>query len=67
MTAAYFLTLLGHEVSIFEALNEIGGMPKVAMPAYRLPMHMVDKQTTDIISLGIKSHNQHESGKGYLL
>ena len=54
MTAAYFLTLLGHDVTVFEALPVPGGMPRVGIPDYRLPKFVPDREIKDILSLGVK-------------
>jgi len=32
MTCSYFLALLGHDVTVFEALSVPGGIPRVAIP-----------------------------------
>ena len=37
LTAAYYLAKLGHEVVVFEALPEAGGMLRYGIPEYRLP------------------------------
>lgn len=42
LTAAYYLALQGHEVTVFEALNRSGGMLRYGIPAYRLPDAIVD-------------------------
>ena len=37
LTAAYFLALAGRDVTVFEALDRVGGMLAVGIPKYRLP------------------------------
>ena len=37
LSAAYFLTLLGHRVTLFEAKKELGGVRRWGIPEYRLP------------------------------
>lgn len=44
MTAAYYLGKKGHEVTIKEALDKVGGMMRYGIPAYRLPRHIVDEE-----------------------
>jgi NADPH-dependent glutamate synthase beta subunit-like oxidoreductase/ferredoxin len=63
LTAAYFLTLLGHRVTVFEALPEIGGVPKNAMPAYRLPEDILDAQLREIVALGIEVRTDTQVGR----
>lgn len=53
MTCAYFLSILGHDVTVFEALPFLGGIPRVAIPEYRLPKNIVDKEIGQVIELGI--------------
>jgi heterodisulfide reductase subunit A len=53
LTAAYFLALKGHQVKIFEAAPELGGMLKLTLPEYRLPNSVVDRDIQNILSLGV--------------
>ncbi len=53
LTAAYYLRLKGHEVTIFEALPVPGGMMRVGIPRYRLPQKTLDKEIGYILSLGV--------------
>jgi heterodisulfide reductase subunit A len=54
LTAAYFLALKGHQVKIFEAAPELGGMLKLTLPEYRLPNSVVDRDIHNILSLGVE-------------
>ena len=54
LAAAHDLALLGHHVTIFEALPVLGGMLRVGVPAYRLPKDVVDEEIQAIIDLGIE-------------
>jgi formate dehydrogenase beta subunit len=72
LTAAYYLTKLGHSVTVFEALPVAGGMMRVAIPDYRLPAELVDKEIDEIRKGGveIKTNSQVDSlddlfGQGY--
>lgn len=56
LTVAYFLRLLGHEVTIFEAMSELGGMLRYGIPPYRLPREVLDREIRGILSLGIEVH-----------
>jgi NADH-quinone oxidoreductase subunit F len=53
LTAAYFLTKLGHKVTVFEALPEAGGMMRVGIPDYRLPKDVLKKEIKVIEDLGV--------------
>ena len=37
LTAAYFLSLMGHTVTVFERKPKLGGMLRYGIPSYRLP------------------------------
>ena len=63
LTAAYFLALLGHEVTIFEALPVLGGIPRAWIPEYRLPKDIVDREVKQIIGLGIHVRANTEVGR----
>ena len=55
LAAAHDLALLGHHVTIFEALPVLGGMLRVGVPAYRLPKNVVDEEIQAILDLGIEA------------
>jgi 2-oxoacid:acceptor oxidoreductase gamma subunit (pyruvate/2-ketoisovalerate family) len=54
MTCAYFLAILGHDVTVFEAAPVLGGMLRTAISAY-LPKEVVDQEIKEIIDVGIKA------------
>jgi len=53
LAGAYFLALLGYQSTVFEAGREPGGIPQTAIPAYRLPRRVLNKEIQDILALGI--------------
>ena len=54
LTAAYYLALLGHEVTVYESASEAGGMLRYALPDYRLPKHVLRKEIELIERIGVK-------------
>lgn len=54
ISAAYYLTLMGHEVTIFEQRKRLGGMLRYGIPNYRLPRKVLDEEIEQLMSLGIK-------------
>ncbi len=54
LTAAYFLARAGHEVSIYEAMPQAGGMLRYGIPEYRLPKALLDKEIELITALGVR-------------
>jgi len=63
LACAYFLTLLGYEVTLFEARNEVGGIPQMAIPSYRLPRDVLNKEIQQILSLGMEVRSGCRIGK----
>jgi len=53
LTAAHYLALQGHSVTIYEALPVAGGMLAVGIPEYRLPKHALNKDIEAIENLGV--------------
>ena len=53
LTAAYFLAKKGYYVKIFEAEKELGGMLKSAIPTFRLPNEIVDRDIKNVLALGV--------------
>jgi NADPH-dependent glutamate synthase beta subunit-like oxidoreductase len=54
LSAAWHLTLLGHEVEIREAGPMAGGMMRFGIPAYRMPRDILDGEVDRIRRLGVK-------------
>jgi len=54
LSCAYFLRRLGHDVTIFEAMLELGGMLRYGIPEYRLPKKVLDFEIAGILNLGIE-------------
>lgn len=54
LTAAHDLALAGHDVTVFEALPEAGGMVRVGIPAYRMPREALATDIRLITRLGVE-------------
>lgn len=63
LTAAYYLALMGHEVTVYDKRKKLGGMLRYGIPAYRLPREILDKEIESILSTGIKAITDTEIGK----
>jgi glutamate synthase (NADPH/NADH) small chain len=66
LSAAYFLSLKGHEVTVFDSLPGGGGMMRMGPPLYRLPIGAIDKDINYIKSLGVKFKFNTTVGKDIL-
>jgi NADPH-dependent glutamate synthase beta subunit-like oxidoreductase/dihydroorotate dehydrogenase len=54
LTAGYYLAKQGHDVTAFEASVAVGGMMRNAIPEYRLPMEVLDREIEEIKRVGVK-------------
>lgn len=54
LSAAYFLSLAGHDVTIYESRPNAGGMMRYGIPRYRLPKEILDAEIKRITDLGVK-------------
>jgi NADPH-dependent glutamate synthase beta subunit-like oxidoreductase/Pyruvate/2-oxoacid:ferredoxin oxidoreductase delta subunit len=54
LSCAYFLSLLGHRVVIYEAKKEPGGVMRWGIPAYRLPKSILKREIRRIMTLPIE-------------
>jgi len=66
LTAGYYLTKLGHAVTIFETLPEPGGMMRYGIPEYRMPRDILSAEIKEIANVGveIKTNTNVESLEG---
>jgi heterodisulfide reductase subunit A len=54
LTAAMHLARRGYRVKIFEAESRPGGMLRLAIPSYRLPKDVVDRDIKNVTALGVE-------------
>ena len=54
LSAAYYLALAGHDVTIYEQRKQLGGMLRYGIPSYRLPREILDKEIRGLLDAGIR-------------
>jgi NADH-quinone oxidoreductase subunit F len=54
LTAAFYLAMLGHDVTVFDGKQEAGGMLRFALPEYRLPKQGLAREIELIECAGVK-------------
>ena len=62
LSAAYYLALMGHKVTVYEKQKHLGGMMRYGIPSYRLPRQKLDSEIASILSLGIEVHTEVDVG-----
>jgi NADH-quinone oxidoreductase subunit F len=67
LTAAFYLALLGHKVTVFEAAALPGGMLRYSLPQYRLPKDTLDREIAVIRGLGVRFTCNTALGDGITL
>lgn len=67
LSAAYYLALMGHEVSVYEKRKQLGGMLLYGIPDYRLPPQVLQDEINGIVSLGIHVYTGVDVGTDLVL
>lgn len=67
LTAAYRLAISGHEVTVYDMMEKMGGMLRYGIPQYRLPKEVLDKEIAIIEKLGVKMINGVKLGKDFTI
>ena len=65
LTAAYYLTIMGHSVTVYDMMEKMGGMLRYGIPQYRLPKEVLDKEIAIIEKTGVKLVNNVKLGKDF--
>lgn len=63
LTAAYYLALKGHVVTVYDAMPKMGGMLRYGIPEYRLPKKVLDAEIAEIASVGVEMKNNVKIGE----
>jgi len=65
LSCAYFLRRLGHQVTLFESMPNLGGMLRYGIPEYRLPKEILDWEIQGIIDLGVEVRKNVRFGEDF--
>ncbi|MFA5370710.1 MAG: NAD(P)-binding protein [Sideroxydans sp.] len=62
MSCAYQLALKGHDVTIFDEREHLGGMMRYGIPGFRTPRDVLDAEIQRILDLGVKTRMKTRVG-----
>lgn len=63
LTCAHDLALLGHKVTVFEALPHPGGNLGMVIPDYRLPRSLIRQEVEAVLKLGVELNTSSAIGR----
>lgn len=63
LSLAFYLSVMGHSVTIYEASEKLGGMLRYGIPRYRLPEDVLDHEIEEILNYGVTVHCNTPIGK----
>lgn len=63
ISAAYYLAIKGHDVTVFDMMPKMGGMLRYGIPQYRLPKEVLDKELALVEKLGVEFRNNIKIGR----
>ncbi len=67
LSAAFYLQLMGHQVTVYEMLNDLGGMLRYGIPNYRLPKERLEDDINAIIKTGVEIKRDLKIGEDFSL
>ena len=65
LSAAFFVSRLGHEATVYEATNEPGGLLRSAIAFYRLPRKILDWDIDGIREMGVAIETEKALGRDF--
>jgi NADPH-dependent glutamate synthase beta subunit-like oxidoreductase/NAD-dependent dihydropyrimidine dehydrogenase PreA subunit len=63
LSAAFFLARLGHEATVYEATEKLGGLLRSAIDRFRLPEEILDWDIAGVIEMGVNAETGKVLGK----
>ena len=65
LSTAFFSARLGHETTVFEATDKLGGLLRTAIDRYRLPQKILDWDIEGILEIGVEARTQQLLGSDF--
>ena len=59
LSVANDLAPLGYDITIFEGLPKAGGLMRTNIPAFRLPVPVLEEEIDMVLRMGVKIHYEH--------
>jgi NADPH-dependent glutamate synthase beta subunit-like oxidoreductase len=67
LSCAYQLVKMGHDVTVFDEHDQLGGMMRYGIPGFRTPRDVLDAEIQRILDLGVKTRLKCHVGKDITL
>ena len=67
LTAAYFLNRLGHEATVYESTDTLGGLLRTGLPLNRLPSEIIDWDIDSIMEAGVEVKKEQRLGQDFTI
>jgi len=63
LSCAYQLALMGHDVTVFDEHEQLGGMMRYGIPGFRTPRAVLDAEIQRILDLGVQARTSCRVGR----
>jgi RnfABCDGE-type electron transport complex B subunit len=67
LSTAFFAARLGHEITVFEATSQLGGLLRSAIARYRLPPDVLDWDIDGVLEMGVEAQINKVLGKDFTI
>ena len=65
LSAAYFLSLMGHKCVVYEMKSKLGGMLRYGIPNYRFPRERLQEDIDCVLSTGVEVKYNTKNGENF--
>ncbi len=67
LSTAFFMARLGHETTLYESTDQLGGLLRSAIAANRLPMDILDWDIEGILEMGVQAKTGQTLGRDFTI